>query len=295
MEDKLSSFTVGVVPEHFSLPWQLAKGKGIFKKYNVEVTTVEHPRGTGSMCRSLRNGELDIAVALTEGVIADIVTAGPGIKILATYVQSPLHWAVVVDPLSSFQKIDELQGTTFGISRFGSGSHLMTFLMGNERHWNMEKDIKFEPKGGLMDLLGGIKDHTIDSFLWETFTTKPYMDQGLVRKIGEVVTPWPCFVIAARAELMKTHKESLLRLLAAIQEACVEFKKTEKSLKYISKESKLSLEDSKTWFDQVEFSNGKVSKKVLQDAVQTLTKTGVLKANVDILQLCEDSITSMID
>lgn len=31
------------------------------------------------MCRALRNGELDIAVALTEGIVSDIVSNGTSI------------------------------------------------------------------------------------------------------------------------------------------------------------------------------------------------------------------------
>jgi len=184
-----TSFTVAIVPEHFSLPWKLGNGRGIFSKHNVEVETVEHPRGTGSMCRALRNGEIDVAVALTEGTIADIVNFGPAFKIIATYVQSPLHWAAVVNPDSSIRSIDDLRGKTFGISRPGSGSQLMAYVMANDRRWNLDQDVQFSIKGGISELIGAIQDHSTDAFLWETFTTKPYMDQNLVRKIGEVVTP----------------------------------------------------------------------------------------------------------
>eukprot|EP01114_Cavostelium_apophysatum_P010945 TRINITY_DN25104_c0_g1_i2.p1 TRINITY_DN25104_c0_g1~~TRINITY_DN25104_c0_g1_i2.p1 ORF type:complete len:232 (-),score=29.29 TRINITY_DN25104_c0_g1_i2:2-664(-) len=177
-------FTVGVVPEHFSLPWQLGKGQGIFSKHGVEVETVQHPRGTGSMCRALRAGELDVAVALTEGVIADLVNNGPAFKITATYVQSSLHWAVVVAPASSIRNIADLKGKKFGISRYGSGSHLMAYVMADDRRWDAATDLQFEVKGGLQDLIGGLQDHSTDAFMWETFTTKPYMDQNLVRKVG---------------------------------------------------------------------------------------------------------------
>jgi len=289
-----TSFTVAIVPEHFSLPWQLGKGRGIFSKHNVEVTTIEHPRGTGSMCRALRNGEIDVAVALTEGVISDIVNLGPSFKIIATYVQSSLHWAAVVHPDSSITSIDELRGKTFGISRPGSGSQLMAYVMANDRRWNLDQDLHFSIKGGILELIGGIQDHSTDVFLWETFTTKPYMDQNLVRKIGEVVTPWPCFVIAVRNDVLEANPSSVKRLLSAIQESCVEFKKTEKSLKYISRESKLSLEDSKLWFDQVEFSDGKVSNKVLIETISALQRSNIIQnADVNISDLVDPVLTHM--
>jgi len=291
-----TSFNVGVVPEHFSLPFQLAKGKGIFAKHGLDITTVEHPRGTGSMCRALRSADLDIAVALTEGIVADIISNGPTFKLVSTYVQSSLHWAVVVHPDSPYKSIEDLKGKKFGISRFGSGSHLMTFLMADNLHWNLQTDLLFEVKGGLQDLLGGIKDKSTDAFLWETFTTKPYIDQNLVKKIGEVVTPWPCFVIAVRNDLLETQSGQIKKFLAAIQEACLEFKKTDKSLKYISKESKLSLEDSKKWFDLVQFSfDGGVSRKVINHALELLLKVGVIKNKVEIEAIVDDKLTKLED
>ena len=38
---------------------------------------------------------------------------------------------------------------------------------------------------------------TADLFMWETFTTKPYHDKGVLQRVGEFYTPWPCFVVAS--------------------------------------------------------------------------------------------------
>jgi len=60
---------VGIVPEHFSLPLRLGVAKHIFEKCNVELALEVYGKGTGSMCRALRNNELDVALTVTEGVI----------------------------------------------------------------------------------------------------------------------------------------------------------------------------------------------------------------------------------
>jgi len=290
-EDK--RFNIAVVPEHFSLPFQLGKGRGIFAKHNVEVTTIDHPKGTGSMTRALRTGEVDVAVALTEGIVADLVNVGPAFKIIATYVQSPLHWGAFVHPDSSIRSLDGLKGKTFGISRPGSGSQIMPFVLGNNLRWD-EQDVQFSVKGGIADLIGGIQDHSTDVFLWETFTTKPYADQGLVKEIGQVISPWPCFVVVARNDILKSSPNAMKRLLAAIHESTSEFMKTDNSLKYISRESKLSLEDSKSWFDQVEFSDGKVSRKVLNNVVSILHKSRVIQTpDVNISDLVDSNVTQL--
>ena len=48
--------------------------------------------GTGAMIKHLKSGTADVVVALTEGLIKDIVTTGSDIRLLGTYVNSPLCW-----------------------------------------------------------------------------------------------------------------------------------------------------------------------------------------------------------
>jgi hypothetical protein len=190
----------------------------------------------------------------------------------------------------------------------------MAFLLGNEKRWNVEQDIHFVPKGGLNDLLEGIRDKSIDTFLWETFTVKPYNNQvkytSLVfaffvvcffsfltqnqRQIGTIATPWPCFVICAREETLVKDGDLIRRMLSAIQEACREFTVHPETLETISKKCHLDIDDSKKWLDSVKFSNGDVSKNVLKNTGETLVKTGVLKAQPDIEKLYYHQITSII-
>jgi hypothetical protein len=40
-----------------------------------------------------------------------------------------IRWAVVTGPQSPINSIDELKGKVIGISRYGSGSHLMSFVL----------------------------------------------------------------------------------------------------------------------------------------------------------------------
>ena len=60
------------VPEHFNFPWQLSLNEGLFDEAGIDVQWTDIPQGTGRMCEMLRNGETDIAVILTEGIMKDI-------------------------------------------------------------------------------------------------------------------------------------------------------------------------------------------------------------------------------
>ena len=76
----------------------------------------EVPEGTGKMCSMLRDGSLDVALILTEGIVrgahsadcvlplvqsSDIVQ-GSQAKIVATFIETPLTWAVCVRPYYLF-------------------------------------------------------------------------------------------------------------------------------------------------------------------------------------------------
>lgn len=42
------------VPEHFNLPWHLAKERSLFDKHGVDVEFIEEPLGTGAMVEKVR-------------------------------------------------------------------------------------------------------------------------------------------------------------------------------------------------------------------------------------------------
>ena len=39
--------------------------------------------------------------------------------------------------------------------------------------------------------------------------TKPLVDNGTFRRIADCPTPWPCFVIAVRNEVLKKHPNTI--------------------------------------------------------------------------------------
>jgi len=80
---------VGYVPEHFSTPLYFAK-----HHYNLPVELIPFPSGTGHMITSLRSGEIDVGIGLTEGWVAGLgkedLEGDGGYKIVGTYVETPL-------------------------------------------------------------------------------------------------------------------------------------------------------------------------------------------------------------
>ena len=104
------------------------------------------------MIKNLRAGDVDLVVALTEGLVADI-SGGSDLKIIGTYVNSPLCWALSTGAeRADINGIEDLKGGNFGISRKFSGSHLMAYVLARQRGWDSQTDVEFTTIGGFQEL-----------------------------------------------------------------------------------------------------------------------------------------------
>eukprot|EP01112_Ceratiomyxa_fruticulosa_P010864 TRINITY_DN2895_c0_g1_i1.p1 TRINITY_DN2895_c0_g1~~TRINITY_DN2895_c0_g1_i1.p1 ORF type:complete len:581 (-),score=142.94 TRINITY_DN2895_c0_g1_i1:94-1836(-) len=272
-----TTIRVAGVPEHFVFPIFQAQEKGIFEKHGVEVEFVEHKGGTGSMINALKEGSVDIAVALTEGLVAEIAKNESDITLISTYVESPLCWAISVGKDSPINGVEELRGKTWGISRFTSGSHLMVFVLALQRGWDL-KDLSFAVKGNIEGLKDGVNDGTADAFMWEVFMTKKAHDSGVIKKVGAIYTPWPCFMIAARKSVLNEKEDSIKKVLSALRESCKEFHQNEKEvIKAIAHKFDLSELDTEKWYSTVRITaNNHISEAAIEQAIEILRKTGVV-------------------
>ena len=125
---------VGGVPEHFNAPWYIATTRSDFHARPYSVRWTNFPGGTGAMCAALADGSLDVAVLLADGIVASTLS-GNTARVIGTYVASPLYWGIHVHADSDHQTPEDLAGAPFAISRFGSGSHLMTYVEAHARGW----------------------------------------------------------------------------------------------------------------------------------------------------------------
>ena len=265
----MKTITIGGVPEHFNLAWYLTLKNGEYKAQDINLRWKDFYGGTGAMCKALRNEEIDLAVVLTEGIIADII-AGNKSKIIQTFVKSPLIWGIHVANESSYKTIDELKGKKAAISRYGSGSHLMTYINAERNNWDLEKDLEFEVVKSLEGAKEGLTGKKADYFLWEKFTTKPIVDSGIFRRIGNCPTPWPCFVIAGREAFLKNHPDEVRTILEIINNTTREFKNIPSIDRTIANRYDQKLEDVQEWLSLTEWSQDLIDEKTVINVQEKL-------------------------
>ncbi len=283
----MQKITIGGVPEHFNLPWHLAIEKGKFKKKGIDLQWEEFPGGTGAMCTALRDGSIDIAIILTEGIIKDIINGNPS-KIVKVYVQSPLLWGIHVAANSKFTTIQELENANIAISRYGSGSQLMAKVNAHTHSFdidNLQYKIVKNLNGGIEALSNG----TADYFLWEHFTTKPYVDQGIFRRIDNITTPWPCFVMAVRDEVLEHQKSEIGTIIKVINKQLNIFKdplENDTLIQLFSERYHQKTKDVTNWLSITKWNHKKsISKKLINTIQNKLVQFSVIECSVHPNQL----------
>lgn len=267
---------VGGVPEHFNLPWHLAKEQGLFKDLDIELEWIVYDGGTGAMTKALREHQTDLCILLTEGIVSDIINGNPA-SIVSTYIETPLIWGIHTGAENSLSAHEEIYQKRYAISRIGSGSHLMAKVDAFyndvelvENQFNIIKNLD-----GALESLGNLDT---DVFYWEKFTTKPYVDKGVLKRIGEYPTPWPCFVIAATDAILEKDPDLVKDTLSVIYQMNKDFMGNPNAVKMVSQRYQQREEDVLEWFDSTMWStDNQIAESVINKVIFTLQKAGVIK------------------
>lgn len=270
----MTTIRIAGVPEHFNLPWHLAIENGDFKKEAIDLQWTDVPEGTGKMCQMLRDGSTDIAIILTEGIVKDITVGNPS-KIVQVYVETPLIWGIHVAAQSKYENLAQLEGTKAAISRIGSGSQLMAYVNAGNQKWDANS-LSFEIVNTIDGAVTALTEGTADYSMWERFMTQPLVDKGIFRRIADCPTPWPCFVVAVREEILNQNPEIITKILEVINSNTLNFKSLPNIIKKLAVRFHQKEEDLEKWLALTEWSQNQLSENVLNNVQNQLLELGII-------------------
>ncbi|RKF82195.1 hypothetical protein GcM1_174024 [Golovinomyces cichoracearum] len=292
MAAHLTSLRIGYVPEHFSTPLYFA-----LKHFELDAQLIQFPSGTGHMVTCLRNGEIDVAIGLTEGWVAGLakekISKDQGdYRLIGTYVETPLCWAISTGANRDIDSVENLKGGTCGVSRIGSGSYVMAFALALQKNWLTPQapvePFKFKPIQTFERLREAVNSGIADFFMWEHFTSKKYYDNGEIKRIGEIYTPWSSWKIVASTSIPPSDAR-LEDLFKKLDQGIEYFEKNQdEAVKYISTSLDYSEADAQSWLKTVKFpahTKG-VDLSVIKKTVNVLTEAGILgKDEMDVSEM----------
>lgn len=258
------------------------------------------------MIKSLESGELDLAIGLTEGWIASLGNGQATFRLAGKYVDTPLCWAISTGRVrEEMGSANDLQGKKkLGISRVGSGSYVMGYVLADQYGWLKPGEEPFEwvvldNFKNLRDAVNRKEGKDADVFMWEHFTSKyvtplsgskeqgrretdggrKYYDTQEIRKIGEIYTPWPSWHIVAHSS---QKSEAVTAFAEAVNEGVKYFNEhLDEAVKWIAGNLDYSEEDGREWLKTVKFSEdcGVVETEVVEKTLGILKKAGVVKGD----------------
>ncbi|MDN3594040.1 substrate-binding domain-containing protein [Zunongwangia endophytica] len=275
----MKTLKVGGVPEHFNLPWHLCIENEEFKKEDINVIWKDFPDGTGAMTKALRNGEIDVAVLLTEGAVKDIIS-GNEAKIVQSYIASPLVWGIHVDANSEYNNIEDLEGKKAAISRVGSGSQLMAYVNAQNQGWDIS-NLDFEIVGDINGAIEALKEGRADYFMWEHFTTKPLVDNNTFKRVDDCPTPWPCFVVAVKNEVLRLDHSDVRKMMDIVNAKSAEILNVEGIDNIFAERYGQKIEDIRKWMEITSWSQHQISEEELKEVQQQLLQLNLISNTID--------------
>lgn len=185
----------------------------------------------------------------------------------------------------------------------------MASVLSLQQGWGKDEQPKFQVNGQFKPLRDSVNagdsmsaatsfrisaDTAASVFLWEWFTTKPYVDSGDVRFIGSVYSesaflfpfgpqltsaPWPCWSIAAAPA---ADKASVSAFLAALQPHVVDFdseaSRAGPAVDFVEKTFGQQRADVEDWLKTVKYEHqlAEVSELVVRKTLGVLQEAGVV-------------------
>lgn len=308
----MTKLTVAYIPEHFSTPLFFARDQGYYADNNVEIEFLPVVEGSGRLVKLLNAGEVDIAVGLTEAFVADIAKGNDNYGVVATYVESPLCWAISTgSDRKEITNAKDLAGKKIGVSRIGSGSYVMSFVLGLQQKFPTPYFSDFPILHNFQNLRDAVNEKytdengtqvDADAFMWEHFTSKKYYDSGEIKRIGEIYTPWPSWVVTVNQKVLDTKKKDIQAFLGAVNRGIAYFlAHPQEAVEHILTHLNYSADDAREWLKTVKF-NEQIGKKeidwtrVVENTASVLKTAGVLTDADDVIDSrLKAQITSLVE
>jgi hypothetical protein len=152
----------------------------------------------------------------------------------------------------------------------------MAYVLAQKEQWDAST-LKFNVVGDIYGGLWALQHDQAQVFLWEKYTTFPFVSQKKCKHIGDVLSPWPCFVIAVREDVLEKHRDLIADMCAVVNASAKALKNDVGAAEIFSWRYNIPLEQTKMWLTDTEWNDQEgIGKDELEGVVNTLTKLSLI-------------------
>jgi hypothetical protein len=156
----------------------------------------------------------------------------------------------------------------------------MAFVHARAQGWPVEQ-LAFVAIGNLAGAVEAFAAGTADVFFWEKFMTKPLVDSGQFRRVGEFTAPWPAFVVCVADALPRHGRMALAQVVALVLREAQALRARPDAAVVVAERYGLAAEDVTEWLGTTRWSTRfGVAADDMSSACSALASLGVLRRAV---------------
>jgi len=208
---------------------------GLWRKHGLDVKVIYLTSGT-LMAHTMSAGDIGVAGFDTPAML-NLALAGTSLKIVAVPIN---HLEPLFVVRSNIKTPADLKGKKITISRFGSGSDIITRVA--LRYWKLDpdKDVSFFQSGNTPTRVAALVAGHMDGGLVSSTGVAKIVATGCCRvlaDLSELPLEYANYSVVVSGSLLKSQRENVRRFLQAITEGIYVFKTKPDVAKGVLKES----------------------------------------------------------
>ncbi len=208
---------------------------GLWRKHGIDVRTIYLSSGS-LMAQTLSSGDIGIAGFDTPAMLS-LALAGHSLKVVAVPINRLEPFFVV---RSSIKTPADLKGKKITISRFGSGSDIMTRVA--LRYWKLDpdKDVSFFQSGNTPTRTAALIAGHMDGALVSSTGVAKIVATGCCRvlaDLSELPLEFANYGVVVSGTLLKNQRDNVKRFLQALIEGIYTFKTKPDTARAVLRES----------------------------------------------------------
>ena len=223
---------------------------GLWQKHGVEVRSIYLTSGT-LMAQTLSSGDISLAGFDVTAMLNLGVAGEKDLRVVAVMINRLEPFFVV---RSSIRTPADLKGKRVTISRFGSGSDIITRVV--LRFWKLDpdRDVSFFQSGNTPTRIAALVAGHMDAALVSSTQVQRVLDTGCCRvlaDLSELPIDYANYGVVVAGSFLRGQRESVRRFLGALTEGIRVFKSRPEIAVAVLKESNSDPQTVRPLYDRL--------------------------------------------
>lgn len=215
---------------------KLTGRSGLWRKHGVDVSAIYLTSGN-LMAQTLSSGEIGLAGFDVTAMLGLGVSGAKDLRVVSVMIDRLEPFFVVQKSIAAPA---DLKGKRVTISRFGSGSDIITRVA--LRYWKLDpdKDVTYFQTGNTPTRIAALVAGHVDAALVSSTQVQKVVDTGCCRvlaDLSELPIEYANYGVVVSGAMLKTQRDSVRRFLEALTEGIYVFKTKPEAATAVLKES----------------------------------------------------------